>query len=298
MSVHPGAFERIGIVTTPGHAAVVETLHELREVLEPRGVRLQVERDRQHLLPDAGPLRPEDLDLLITLGGDGTLLRGARMVSPHGVPVLGINLGHLGFLTSAPQLELREHLDQLFAGAFWIDERFTLEAVVRGATGFVSAPFTALNDAVLHKGGFARVIRLAVHVSPDHQEVATYTADGIIIATPTGSTAYSLSAGGPIVVPSVECILATPICPHTMVVRPLVLPATAEVTVSALTPTEGLMLTVDGQDGAELRPGDRLVVRRGPVGIRLVRFAGQNFFTTLRRKLHWAIEHNERVPAS
>jgi NAD+ kinase len=291
-------FRRVGIVTTPGHAAVVETLHELRDVLEPRGVELQVERDRRRLLPEAAELRPEEIDLLITLGGDGTLLRGARMVTPHGVPVLGINLGHLGFLTSAPQLELREHIDRLYAGAYWIDERFTLEAVVRGASGFLSTPFTALNDAVLHKGGFARVIRLAVHVSPDQQEVATYTADGIILATPTGSTAYSLSAGGPIIAPSIECILATPICPHTLVVRPLVLPADAEVTVSALTPTEGLMLTVDGQDGAELRPGDCLVIRRGPAAVRLVRFTGQNFFTTLRRKLHWAIEHNERVPSS
>lgn len=298
MSTGPASFRRIGVVTTPGHASVVETLHELRDALEPRGVQLQVERDRQRLLPDAGALHPGEIDLLITLGGDGTLLRGARLVAPYGVPILGINLGRLGFLTSAPQLELREHVDHLFAGDFWIDERFTLEAVVVGASGFVSTPFTALNDAVLHKGGFARVIRLAVHVSPEQQEVATYTADGIIIATPTGSTAYSLSAGGPIVAPAVQCILATPICPHTLVVRPLVLPASAEVTVSALTPTEGLMLTVDGQDGAELRPGDRLVIRRGPAAVRLVRFAGQSFFTTLRRKLHWAIEHNERVPAS
>ncbi|HSJ16094.1 MAG TPA: NAD(+)/NADH kinase [Longimicrobiales bacterium] len=298
MSNGAPAFRRIGIVTTPGHAAVVESLHALRDVLEPRGVLLQVERDRQRLLPEAGALHAEEIDLLITLGGDGTLLRGARLVAPHGVPILGINLGRLGFLTSVPQVELAEHIDRLFSGDYWIDERFTLEAVVEGASGFVSQPFTALNDAVLHKGGFARVIRLAVHVSPDRQEVATYTADGIILATPTGSTAYSLSAGGPIVVPSVECILATPICPHTLVVRPLVLPASAEVTVSAMTPTEGLILTVDGQEGAELRPGDRLVIRRGRAAVRLVRFAGQNFFATLRRKLHWAIEHNERVPSS
>lgn len=291
-------FRCIGVVATRGYGDVAETLHRLREIADARGIELLIESGADALLPGAGPLRVEDIDLLITLGGDGTLLRGARMVSPLGVPVLGINLGHLGFLTSVSLPEVDALLAGALSGDYWIDERFTLEAVVVGADGVAGTPFLALNDAVLHKGGFARVIRLAVHVGPDHQEVATYTADGIIIATPTGSTAYSLSAGGPIVVPSVECILATPICPHTLVVRPLVLPPSAELTVSALTPTEGLILTVDGQDGAALAPGDRLLIRRAPAKVRLVRFAGQNFFSTLRRKLHWAIEHNERVPGA
>jgi len=296
MSIPVPQFRRIGVVATRGAVEVAETLHELQDFCTAHGAELSIEAVAQPLLPGAPELRLEHIDLLITLGGDGTLLRGARMVAPLGVPVLGINLGHLGFLTSVSQPECSDYLAALFAGEYWIDERFTLEVVVVAENGVAGAPFIALNDAVLHKGGFARVVRLAVHVGPDDQEVATYTADGIIISTPTGSTAYSLSAGGPIVAPSVECILATPICPHTLVVRPLVLPTDVQVTVSALTPVEGLILTVDGQDGAELRPGARLLLRRGEARVRLVRFPGQNFFGTLRRKLHWAIQHDGRAP--
>jgi len=294
-TVNPPPFRNIGVVATRGYGEVSETLQQLQRYCEAHGARLLVEQGARSLLPGADELRVESIDLLITLGGDGTLLRGARLVAAAGVPVLGVNLGHLGFLTSVSQPECTDYLSTLFAGQYWIDERFTLEVAVIDEKGVEATPFLALNDAVLHKGGFARVIRLAVHVEPGGQEVATYTADGIIISTPTGSTAYSLSAGGPIVAPSVECILATPICPHTLVVRPLVLPADAQVSVSALTPVEGLILTVDGQEGAELGPGARLVVRRGTARVRLVRFAGQSFFGTLRRKLHWAIEHDGRA---
>ncbi|NJD11434.1 MAG: NAD(+)/NADH kinase [Gemmatimonadetes bacterium] len=290
-------YRRIGVVVaTHGPGEVAETLRRLHEFCVAHGRDLLIEPGARALVPGAGELRVDAIDLLVTLGGDGTLLRGARMVAPIGVPVLGVNLGRLGFLTSVPQPECTDYLAACFAGDYWIDERFTLEAMVVGENGVAGPPFIALNDAVLHKGGFARVVRLGVRVGPDDQEVATYTADGIIIATPTGSTAYSLSAGGPIVAPGVECILATPICPHTLGVRPLVLPPDVEVTVSALTQIEGLILTVDGQEGAELRPGARLLVRRGAARVRLVRFATQNFFTTLRRKLHWAIEHDGRAP--
>ncbi|MGH7444647.1 MAG: NAD(+)/NADH kinase, partial [Longimicrobiales bacterium] len=245
-------------------------------------------------LPGAADFVPDDVDLLVTLGGDGTLLRGARLVAARHVPVLGVNLGYLGFLTSIAPQELETALPRVFAGDYWLDERFTLDARVVNGSGVPGPSYLALNDAVLHKGGFARVIRLAVHVGPDRQEVATYTADGIILSTPTGSTAYSLSAAGPVVHPAVDCILATPICPHTLVLRPLVLPATVEITVEVLSPTEELILTVDGQDGAELHPSDRLVVRRGDAVVPLVRFASQSFFTTLRRKLHWGLEHDDR----
>jgi NAD+ kinase len=289
-------FSCIGVVATRGFGEVADTLRQLGDFCAARGTELLIEPGAHALLREAGELRLDDIDLLITLGGDGTLLRGARLVAPRGTPVLGVNLGHLGFLTSVSQPECPDYLATLFAGDYWIDERFTLEAVVVDESGQTGPPFVALNDAVLHKGGFARVVRLAVHVGPRDQEVATYTADGIIISTPTGSTAYSLSAGGPIVAPSVECILATPICPHTLGVRPLVLPPDVQISVSALTPIEGLILTVDGQDGAELRPGARLLVRRGSARVRLVRFADQNFFTTLRRKLHWAIQPDGRAP--
>lgn len=234
-----------------------------------------------------------ELDLLVTLGGDGTLLRGARMVALDSVPVLGINLGHLGFLTAAMPEELVTALRAWLHGDFLLDTRMALaiEAVRDG--GAPSGSYVALNDAVLHKGGAARVIRLKV--TAWEEEVGNYSADGIILATPTGSTAYSLSAGGPIVHPSVDCIIATPISPHTLSFRPLVLPADETITVEVLGPTEELVLTIDGQESERLSPGARVVVRRAPDPVRLVRLTGQSFFSTLRRKLRWGdLDERER----
>ena len=174
-----------------------------------------------------------------------------------------------------------------------LDERMVLEAHAIAENGAVHGSFLALNDVVLHRGGVARMLRMAVYAHTE--EVGSYSADGIILSTPTGSTAYSLSAGGPIVSPAVDCIVATPISPHTLAVRPLILSAAAKVTVEVLSPTEELILTVDGQEGARMLPGDRLVVSRAPTRIRLIRFPGQTFFSTLRRKLRWGdLEERER----
>lgn len=285
------AFRRVGVTGPAKSNGLAETLDVLRRQLQAQDVEIQAEGELLDYLPGATPLRVEDVDLLITLGGDGTLLRGARLVATRNVPVLGVNLGNLGFLTSIAPQELEDALPRVFSGDYWLDERFTLEARVVDRSGKEGPSFLALNDAVLHKGGFARVIRLAVFVGPDRQEVAQYTADGIILSTPTGSTAYSLSASGPVVHPSVDCILATPICPHTLVLRPLVLPDNVEITVEVLSPTGELILTVDGQDGADLHPQEKLVVRRGTATVPLVRFGAQSFFSTLRRKLHWGLEY-------
>ncbi|MBR9989336.1 MAG: NAD(+)/NADH kinase [Gemmatimonadetes bacterium] len=290
-----GGFRRIGVAGHPRHDSIRPTIEELRRTADEHGAEILVEDRLQEFAPDAPVFDHENIDLLITLGGDGTLLRGARLVAQSGTPVLGINLGHLGFLTSMALADLSLGLQALFRGDFWLDVRSTLDVRVTGADGTHGESFIAINDAVLHKGGFARVIRLAVHVGPDQHEVGTYTADGIILATSTGSTAYSLSAGGPIVDPSMDCILATPICPHTLVVRPLVLPMDLQVTVTPLAGVDEVILTVDGQDGAELRPGDHLAVRRGEPRLSLIRLAGQNFFSTLRRKLHWGLEHSDRA---
>ncbi len=282
----PGA-PRLGVVGHPRYAEIHEVIGRVADFAAREGVELWFEEqllsgaDGKHLTPEACAA----LDLLLVLGGDGTLLRGARMVAAHGVPVLGVNLGHLGFLTSAAPEELEEALARALAGEVVIDSRMTLEVGALGGDGVFRGSFLALNDAVLHKGGVARVIRLAVHVHGE--EVGTYSADGIIFSTPTGSTAYSLSAGGPIVSPAVDCIIATPICPHTLAVRPLVLPADETISVEVLSPTEELILTLDGQEGTLLAPGDRVVVRRGDRPVKLVRFPGQTFFSTLRRKLRW-----------
>lgn len=285
------AFERIGVICRSGDNRVPHLLDRLREIADDGGARLTARKSEDDTFPDGPLFESGEIDLLITLGGDGTLLHGARMMAAEGIPVLGINLGRLGFLTSIGPDELDVYGPRLFAGDYWIDERFTLDATVVGPDGDDGGPHhLVLNDAVLHKGGLARVVRLAVHVGPDDQEIATYTADGVILATPTGSTAYSLSANGPVVDPTVECILATPICPHMLVIRPLVLPPTAVVTIRPLPGSSELILTVDGRDGERLGPNDQLVVRRGKRTVRMVRFHGQTFFATLRRKLSWSLE--------
>ncbi len=282
----------VGVVGRSPEPDVVDALLRVCAGFEARGARMRIE---PQLWPDerSTGILPAELDLIVTLGGDGTLLRGARMVAAHRAPVLGINLGHLGFLTSIAVPEIDHAIAQLFNGEYWIDERMTLNVTVERKDGGDSENFLALNDAVVHKGGLARIVRLTVELEPDRLAIGSYNADGVILATPTGSTAYSLSAGGPIVFPSVDCIVTTPICPHSLVVRPIVLPASAVVAVRAVGPAEGLILTVDGQDGAELQPGDRVVVRRGPHSVKLVRFKDANFFSTMRKKLHWALQPAE-----
>jgi len=288
---------RVGVVGHAGYAGLETALSAVREFADTHRLEIAAEEGIRDLLPGAHPLREEagegELDLLLTFGGDGTLLRGARLVAREGTPVLGVNLGYLGFLTSVAPEELGAALERIGAGDYLLDRRFTLDVSVIH-DGVPGTPYLALNDAVLHKGGFARVIRLAIYMGDDEAEaVATYSADGIILSTPTGSTAYSLSAGGPIVVPTVECILATPISPHTLAVRPLVVPASTTISVEVLSPSEEMILTIDGQEGAALQPGDMVRVQRGEAVVPLVRLRGQTFFSTLRRKLHWG---GERQP--
>jgi NAD+ kinase len=288
------AIRRIGVVGNPGRDGLPGALARVHKAIAKHSLELVADVE----LRDgdlSAELDPASIDLLVTLGGDGTLLAGARLVAAHDVPVLGVNLGHLGFLTSVPEEQLDDAIDRVAADDYVLDRRFMLEARVRDRGGEGEA-FIALNDAVLHKGGLARMLRISVHVrvgdEPD-LEVGTYSADGIIVSTPTGSTAYSLSAGGPIVVPSVDCIVATPICPHTLAARPLVFDANSVITIEARSPGAEVILTVDGQDGASLEEGQALVVRRAREAVSLVRFSGQSFFSTLREKLHW-VERGER----
>ena len=286
------------MVGHPRYAEFVEALARLVSLAGREGAELYFEDRLLEEESGAAALTPEvvpSLELLLTLGGDGTLLRGARVVAHGRTPVLGINLGHLGFLTSAAPEEMERALSMWFAGEYALDERMALAIRFSREDGGDGGEHLALNDAVLHKGGAARVIRLLVSASGE--EVGTYSADGIILSTPTGSTAYSLSAGGPIVSPSVHCIVATPICPHTLAVRPLILSAAEQVTVEVLSPSEELILTIDGQESANLIPGDRLVAERADKPLYLVRFPGQTFFSTLRRKLNWGdLEERSRAP--
>ncbi|MQA90061.1 MAG: hypothetical protein GEU90_07490 [Gemmatimonas sp.] len=290
------ALRRIGLVGHADYAALDATLGRMVRFAEAHGIETFFEEGLAAVNGGGEVLTPDivpGLDLVVTLGGDGTLLRGARLVAPLGIPVLGINLGRLGFLTSLSREELAEGLDHLVAGRILLDERLVLQVAAESASGKIHGEYLALNDVVLHRGGVARMLRIRVHAH--REEVGTYSADGIILATPTGSTAYSLSAGGPIVPPSLDCILATPICPHTLAVRPLILSSSETITVEVLSPTEELILTIDGQQGTTLLPGDRLIACRAKTPLRLVRFPGQTFFSTLRRKLAWGdLEERER----
>jgi NAD+ kinase len=228
---------------------------------------------------------PAGQDAMLTLGGDGTLLRAARIVGDHPVPILGINLGRLGFLTCAPAAGLENALRRFAAGEYIVEPRMTLDARVIGADGAERARWRALNDVVLHKGGFARVVTLAVQANGE--TVAHYSADGVVLATPTGSTAYNLSAGGPVVFPTLETIILTPVSAHTLALRALVLPPTAEVTLRVEDGPEELLVTVDGQVGATFSKGETLVVRRSAHPVPIVRFPEGSFFATMREKLQW-----------
>jgi NAD+ kinase len=269
-------------------------LEQVRAFAESKGLALFPELSLCHG-PFAGytPLSEsgEEIDLLLTLGGDGTLLRGVRKVAGAGVPVLGVNLGRLGFLTAITPEMLETGLEHALAGEAVVDRRFTLGGEIVHADGTSGPRLWALNDIVLHKAGVARVVRLDLVVGrgEDREEVGSFTGDGVIVATSTGSTAYSLSAGGPIVVPSMDCILVTPISPHTMAMRPLVLPDHVLLTIQAVDRGEDLVVTVDGQSAFTLNPGDRVQVEKGERKVSLVRLRGQTYFDTLRNVLNWAV---------
>ena len=277
---------RLGVVGHLGYPelpAVLQTLGELSPAL---GLDLYYERDLREAAGRGNVLEdPSQLHALLTLGGDGTLLRGARVISPHAVPILGINLGHLGFLTCCNADQLSNALMRFASGEYYAESRMALQARVLDVRGVERKQLIALNDVVLHKGGFARVVGL--RVAANGEAIATYAADGIVLSTPTGSTAYSLSAGGPVVFPTLETILVTPVSAHTLAIRPVILPPTVEVTLHADDASDELLVTVDGQVGTTFAPGETLSVRRAVGGVLVIRFPGTSFFTTLRQKLGW-----------
>lgn len=281
----PG-LKRVGVIGHNGYAGLGEILDTLMREAPRLGLAVAVEERLASSAPAAEALvGPEGLDLLISLGGDGTLLRSARYLEGALIPIMGVNLGRLGFLTSCRAKDFARLLPRFAKGQFTSDTRMMLEARSLGEGVQSGAPMLALNDVVVHKGGFARVLR--VHVSVNGEEFGRLAADGIVISTPTGSTAYSLSAGGPIVFPSVESILVTPISPHTLAVRPIVLPPTAEILVQPEDAPEEVLVTVDGQVGATLIAGHSLAIRASPHRATIARFQGSSFFGRVRQKLGW-----------
>ncbi|HVN72836.1 MAG TPA: NAD(+)/NADH kinase [Desulfomonilia bacterium] len=225
-------------------------------------------------------------DILIAIGGDGTFLRAIRMAAPREIPVLGIHMGYLGFLTEVTEDEVFQALDALKAGSFIRDERTMLEVtLMRGDETVVSQ--YVLNDIVINKGALARIIDIEVWT--DSTFITCYRADGLIISTPTGSTAYSLAAGGPIVHPQVSAIILNPICPHVLSNRSIVLPDSQEVIIIVKSgkASDNIYLTLDGQKGHPLQAGDKLQVKRGSRKVVMLRFPQRDYFEILRSKLKW-----------
>jgi NAD+ kinase len=277
---------RLGVIGHQGYDELPEILRTLFSLAPTLGIEAFLEQGLHDVAGKGARLEePAQLDGLVTLGGDGTLLRGARFLDGRDIPILGVNLGRLGFLTSCQSEDFEAALRNLASGDYVAQPRMALSARVIDQAGQPRKQWRALNDFVLHKGGFARVVRLNVFV--DDESIGTYAADGIVISTPTGSTAYSLSAGGPVVVPTLESIVLTPISPHTLAIRSLLIPADAEVTVEANeSPTE-LLVTVDGQVGTSFVKGEKLKIRKADSPVRIVRFPGATFFERMRVKLGW-----------
>jgi NAD+ kinase len=276
---------RVGVVGHFGYPDLPSVLRSISELAPALGLELHYERELQQVAGGTLLEEPHRLDALLTLGGDGTLLRGARIISPHPVPIIGVNLGRLGFLTCSNADQLSNSLMRFARGDYSAEARMALEARVFDSHGVQRQQWIALNDVVLHKGGFARVVGL--HVAANGEPIATYAADGVVLSTPTGSTAYSLSAGGPVVYPTLETIVVTPVSAHTLAIRPVILPASVEVTLRTDDGPEELLVTVDGQVGTTFAAGETLSVRRAHGDVLIVRFPGTSFFTTLRQKLGW-----------
>jgi NAD+ kinase len=280
---------RVGLVGKAHHPQLRPVVEHLVRRLAAGGVATVLEERTAAAWeqPEArrvASLLGEGLDLIVVLGGDGTLLSVARTAQAEGIPLLGVNLGSLGFLTETALDRLDPVLDAVLAGACTLEERSMLEATVRHG-GAERGPFVVLNDAVITKASLARMIEIEAAVDGAH--LTTYRADGLIVATPTGSTAYSLSAGGPIVYPDMEAIVITPICPHTLTNRSLVVPGRVTVEIAVRPGEPDIHLTLDGQVGVALDPADRVAIRTAPARTRIVHVPGHEWFGVLRQKLKW-----------
>lgn len=278
-----------GIISKPIRERICEVVPPLMEWLRSRKIDVLVDMETQSCLnSDAPALSREELgakiDLAIVLGGDGTLLSAARSLAGRLFPVLPVNLGALGFLTSVTLDELYPLLDDVLEGKYRTSARMMLDAEV-SSNGHSKDHKCALNDAVANKGALARMLDFDVYV--DQKHVGRYRADGLIVATPTGSTAYSLAAGGPIVDPDLDAFVITPICPHMLTNRPIVIPSTARIDLDFAAAEEPVYVTLDGQTGFQLKANDRVTITKSERRVTLVRPPNKTYFEILRSKLRW-----------
>jgi NAD+ kinase len=285
--------ETIGVVGNKRKPEMKDLVGKLIAWIKARGKKPAIWDDLSGLLGEGEyfslDVMAEESDIVVALGGDGTLLRAARMVEDRRTPILGVNVGSLGFLTEVALPEMYEALEEIITDGYKCEERMNVDAEVF-REGEQVAAYTALNDMVINKGALSRVIELKMAI--DCNYLATYTADGLIVSTPTGSTAYSLSAGGPIVNPTMEALIATPICPHTLAVRPMILAPDQKLGVDlwagySCHGEPEVTLTVDGQVGFNLVTGDRIVFSRSERKTVLVSSGYRTFYEVLRGKLKW-----------
>ncbi len=287
----------IGILGNPAKASTCETAYELIKILNERGIRFRVQDDiagqvrvkcgydsKEFSVPRSS--LPHEVDLVVSLGGDGTILQTAGTVGALGKPILGVNLGKLGFLAELNLDELRNSIDELFKGHFNLEERTVLEATF-AYDGRASSMY-ALNDIVIDKAGSSRMIDLETHV--DSEYLITYRGDGIVISTPTGSTGYCLSTGGPIISPESRVIAISPISPHTLSARPVIVPDSSQIRIIARSTIKQVMIIADGQLSMQLTQPAELKVSLAPHKIVLLRKSKNGFFNLLRTKLMWGID--------
>ena len=288
------SIKRIGVVVKPHQPDALQTLCRLTEWLSQRDIKLvggpEIERERiEHQTGCAIESVKEEalaktVDLMLVLGGDGTMIATARMLGDIEVPVMGVNYGGLGYLAEFPLEELFSALEAILAGDYKVQERLMLTVELRRGEELITKN-RVLNDVVVNKSALARIIDIEAYLN--NQFLNRFRADGLIVSTPTGSTAYNLSAGGPIIFPSMNAIVITPICPFTLSNRPIVVPDDSVIEVRLMTKNEDVALTLDGQVGFPLQAGDRALIRKSNATFNLVQPANRNYFDVLRDKLKW-----------
>jgi NAD+ kinase len=279
--------KKIGVISKTGHPEPLKLLKDLIPWLKGKGCEVFVDTETASGLHVGGHQRsqiPALVDGVIVLGGDGTMLSVARLIGERGIPILGVNIGGLGFLTAVHKNEVYNVLEKVLDGQCPVEERMMLTACVLRHSECI-AEYLVVNDVVVNKGALARIIDLETYI--DHDYVATFKADGLIVSTPTGSTAYALSAGGPIVYPTLDSIILAPICPHTLTNRPIVLPDDVQVDITLKSMNEDVFLTIDGQVGFSLRRGDTIQVRKSSYAARFFIPCKRDYFEILRTKLKW-----------
>jgi NAD+ kinase len=288
------SINRIGVVVKPHRPEALETLCKLTEWLTARGITLAgapaVDRERiEHetgcvieVIPEEE--LPQKVDLILVLGGDGTMIATARMLGDCEVPVIGVNYGGLGYLAEFRIEELFTALESILAGNYKLEQRVMLAVELRRGDELVTKN-RVLNDVVMNKSALARIIHIETYLND--QFVNSFRADGLIVSTPTGSTAYNLSAGGPIIFPTMNAVVITPICPFTLSNRPIVVPDDSVIEVRLMTEKEDVALTLDGQVGFPIQARDRVIIRKSKTGFNLVQPRNRNYFDLLRDKLRW-----------